>query len=96
MTDRPFLVAFDLDGTLVDSAQDLADSGNALLRSYGAPTLTTSEIVAMVGDGARELARRLLESRHVAVPLNHALARFLTHRFQNKPSHSITCGDHKK
>ena len=78
MTDRPFLVAFDLDGTLVDSAQDLADSGNALLRSYGAPTLTTSEVVAMVGDGARELVRRLLESRHVGVPLNHALARFLT------------------
>jgi phosphoglycolate phosphatase-like HAD superfamily hydrolase len=46
VTDRPFLVAFDLDGTLVDSAQDLADSGNALLRSYGAKALTTAEVVA--------------------------------------------------
>lgn len=78
MTDRPgFLVAFDLDGTLVDSAQDLADSGNALLRSYGAQPLTTPEVIAMVGDGARELVRRLLEARRVAVPLNHALARFV-------------------
>ena len=77
MTDRPFLVAFDLDGTLVDSAQDLADSGNALLRSYGAHVLATAEVVAMVGDGARELVRRLLEARNVAVPLNHALARFV-------------------
>lgn len=78
MTDRPgFLVAFDLDGTLVDSAQDLADSGNALLRSYGAHPLTPPEVIAMVGDGARELVRRLLEARRVAVPLNHALARFV-------------------
>ncbi len=77
MTDRPFLVAFDLDGTLVDSAQDLADSGNALLRSYGAPVLTSAEVVAMVGDGARELVRRLLVARNVGVPLNHALARFV-------------------
>ena len=78
MTERAgFLVAFDLDGTLVDSAQDLADSGNALLHSYGAPSLATTEVVAMVGDGARELVRRLLEARKVQVPLNHALARFL-------------------
>jgi phosphoglycolate phosphatase len=74
---RTFLVAFDLDGTLVDSAQDLADSGNALLRSYAARPLSTPDIVAMVGEGARELVRRLLEARRVAVPLNHALARFL-------------------
>jgi phosphoglycolate phosphatase len=78
VTDRPgFLVAFDLDGTLLDSAQDLADSGNALLRSYGAHALSTPDVVAMVGDGARELVRRLLEARNVAVPLNHALARFV-------------------
>ena len=31
----------------------------------------------MVGDGARELVRRLLEARDVAVPLDHALARFV-------------------
>lgn len=74
---RGFLVAFDLDGTLVNSAQDLGDSGNALLRSYGAPPLPSSDVVAMVGEGARELVRRLLETRHVQVPLNHALARFL-------------------
>jgi len=70
-------ILFDLDGTLVDSAQDLADSGNALLRSYGAPVLTSAEVVAMVGDGARELVRRLLVARNVGVPLNHALARFV-------------------
>jgi phosphoglycolate phosphatase len=78
VTDPAFLVVFDLDGTLVDSSHDLADAGNALLRSYGAPALPPADVVAMVGDGARELVRRLLERGRVGVPLNHALARFLT------------------
>jgi phosphoglycolate phosphatase len=71
------LVAFDLDGTLVDSSGDLADSGNALLESYGAAPLPPSAVVAMVGDGARELVRRLITARGLAVPIDEALSRFL-------------------
>ena len=71
------LVAFDLDGTLVDSSGDLADSGNALLASYGASPLPSKAIVAMVGDGARELVRRLLTAAALDVPPDAALARFL-------------------
>ncbi len=71
------LVAFDLDGTLVDSSGDLADSGNALLASYGAPHLPSKAVVAMVGDGARELVRRLLTAGALDVPLDDALERFL-------------------
>ena len=77
MTERGFLVVFDLDGTLVDSSRDLADAGNALLRSYGAPPIPPADVVAMVGDGARELVRRLLAAGRLAVPLNHALGRFI-------------------
>ena len=55
-----FLVVFDLDGTLIDSARDLADAGNALVAGYGVPPLPQARIVGMVGDGARELVRRLL------------------------------------
>jgi len=71
------LVAFDLDGTLVDSSGDLADSGNALLASYGAPPLPAGAVVAMVGDGARELVRRLLTARGLETPLDAALSKFL-------------------
>ena len=71
------LVAFDLDGTLVDSSGDLASSGNALLESYGAAPLPARAVVGMVGDGARELVRRLLAATGVEVPLDEALARFL-------------------
>ncbi len=73
----PFLVVFDLDGTLVDSARDLADAGNALVTRYGAPPLPASEVVRMVGDGARELVRRLLAASNLDVPLNDALIAFL-------------------
>ncbi len=71
------LVAFDLDGTLVDSSGDLADSGNALLANYGASALPKNAVVAMVGDGARELVRRLLTAGALDVPLDEALGRFL-------------------
>jgi phosphoglycolate phosphatase len=72
------LVAFDLDGTLVDSSGDLAASGNALLASYGAAPLSRDAVVAMVGDGARELVRRLLTATALDVPLDDALDRFLS------------------
>jgi phosphoglycolate phosphatase len=72
-----FLVVFDLDGTLIDSARDLADAGNALLVSHGLPALPRDRIVRMVGDGARELVRRLIAASSLDVPLDEALAAFL-------------------
>jgi len=71
------LVAFDLDGTLVDSSGDLADAGNALLAGYGASPLPSKAVVAMVGDGARELVHRLLTAGALDVPVDEALERFL-------------------
>lgn len=71
------LFVFDLDGTLVDSSTDLADAGNALLERYGRPALPSAQIVAMVGDGARELVRRLLAAAGLEASLDEALAQFL-------------------
>src|SRR4030095_16936769 len=73
----PALFVFDLDGTLVDSAQDLADAGNAVLEIYGCPPLPREQMVAMVGDGARELVRRLMAAAGIDTPLDEALAEFL-------------------
>ena len=56
------LIAFDLDGTLVDSQQDLAESANELLESLGASPLSIESITGMVGDGARALVRRVLKA----------------------------------
>jgi len=71
------LVVFDLDGTLVDSSRDLAEAGNATLATYNRPALPQADVVAMVGDGARELVRRLLTAASLDVSLDEALERFL-------------------
>lgn len=74
------LVVFDLDGTLVDSHRDLADSANAMLLEFGATPLAADEITAMVGDGAAMLVRRVLKRGGlVATDARHALERFLVH-----------------
>ncbi len=50
-------VIFDLDGTLIDSVPDIADNINAMLRKFGYPELTESEVKAKVGHGARNLVK---------------------------------------
>jgi phosphoglycolate phosphatase len=72
------VVVFDLDGTLVDSRRDLADSANEMLDGYGAPPLAEDAIVRMVGGGAATLVARALAAAHVDAPVENALARFLT------------------
>lgn len=73
----PELVVFDLDGTLVDSREDLAASANALLEELGAPCLSVDAVGSMVGDGARILVGRVLEAARLQTDHDLALARFL-------------------
>jgi phosphoglycolate phosphatase len=71
------LLAFDLDGTLVDSSRDLADSANALLVSYAAAPLEDPSVIRMVGEGAAVLVARLMAARGIEADPAEALARFL-------------------
>ena len=70
------LFVFDLDGTLVDSLRDLADSANALLAQCGARPLGEHEVGAMVGEGAATLVSRAFAAVTLVPPAD-ALARFL-------------------
>lgn len=58
--DKVKLLIFDLDGTLVDSRQDLANSINAMLRNYHRTELPADVIASYIGDGAPTLVRRSL------------------------------------
>lgn len=55
-------VAFDLDGTLVDSAPDLATALNLTLADLGRPCIPLDQVVTMIGNGARTLLRRGLNA----------------------------------
>lgn len=68
---------FDLDGTLVDSRRDLADSANDMLAGYGAAPLGEDRIASMVGCGAPTLVKRVLVAAGTHAPPEEALARFL-------------------
>jgi phosphoglycolate phosphatase len=68
---------FDLDGTLIDSRQDLADAANAMLHTYGARSLPVDDVVAMVGEGAGILVARALARAGVDIDPDDALPRFL-------------------
>src|SRR5258705_3309210 len=70
------LIAFDLDGTLIDSSRDLANSVNELLGELGAPPLPIEEVKAMIGSGAKVLIRRALAASGIPEDPD-AIARFL-------------------
>jgi phosphoglycolate phosphatase len=70
------LIAFDLDGTLIDSRRDLADAANDLILGLGGAPLPVDAIAAMVGEGATLLVSRALTAAGVTEPAD-AVARFL-------------------
>jgi phosphoglycolate phosphatase len=70
------LIAFDLDGTLVDSRRDLADSANELIVERGGAPLSEDAIGRMVGEGAAVLVARALRAAGLGNQPD-ALPRFL-------------------
>ena len=70
------LIAFDLDGTLIESRRDLADSANELIAELGGSPLSVEAVASMVGEGARVLVGRALVAAGLPDPPG-ALPRFL-------------------
>ena len=54
------VVAFDMDGTLIDSAADIGAAVNRMRVSFGLKPLPRGSVVRMVGNGARVLVARAL------------------------------------
>ena len=55
-------VIFDLDGTLLDTLDDLTDSTNYVLEKYGFETRTKKEIRSFIGNGVAKLIERAVPS----------------------------------
>ncbi len=76
-TERPALL-FDLDGTLVDSGDDLTAAVNHVLGQDGLPTVGREQVLQMLGDGAPVLVERAY-AHHGATRPADALTRFRAH-----------------
>ena len=75
-------IAFDLDGTLVDTAPDLCTALNLVLEESGNKTVPLSQMRNIVGNGARVMIERglALEGKRAnTAELDRLLARFLVH-----------------
>jgi len=71
------LIIFDLDGTLIDSAQDLAISMNATRTHFGLSPLDPALIYSFVGNGAAVLVKRAMGEGASQSLLDEALSYFL-------------------
>jgi phosphoglycolate phosphatase len=78
----PFdIIAFDLDGTLADTAPDIAAAINRMLADFGRAPLAEAEIRPLIGDGARNLLRKALAATGPVseAMLDEAHPRYLDH-----------------
>ncbi len=53
-------ITFDLDGTLVDTAREIAEAANRTLQEIGLPRRDTADVTQLIGHGTRELMMGLL------------------------------------
>src|SRR5215467_10774726 len=78
----PFdVIGFDLDGTLLHTAPDLAAAVNYMLTEFGRNELTQEAVIKMIGGGMRLLMERALAATGAMNPalVAEALPIFLRH-----------------
>ena len=79
---------FDLDGTLIDSQQDLVNSVNATRTWMGLPALDDHLVASYVGNGAPVLIRRALGDEASQDDVDRALEHFLAHYREHMLDHT--------
>ncbi len=84
------LMVFDFDGTLVCSADDLANSVNHTLRKLGIPVLDTEKIIGFVGDGVVKLIERSLGEKYRG-RFDEAMGLFRAHYAQHLLDTTALC-----
>jgi phosphoglycolate phosphatase len=64
---RPKAIVFDLDGTLVDSAPEIATALNTAMAGIGQPPFPLTEVQSFIGGGATVAVKRALAARGASV-----------------------------
>lgn len=77
------LIIFDLDGTILDTLNDLADACNAALAAHGFPPRTLEEVRLFIGSGISNLIQRALPEEAVEAMHAEVLRSFKKIYFSN-------------
>ena len=77
-------IIFDLDGTLLNTIDDLADAGNYVCAAHGWPTHTVDQFKHMVGNGIPNLVSRFTPDGLSEEELAQALAEFSAYYGEHK------------
>lgn len=79
-TTYPFpLVVFDLDGTLVDSAADIAEALNRTLVDWQLPRVPEATVLTWIGDGVRRLVEQAFTAAGSTIDLDTVMPGFMVH-----------------
>ena len=73
------LAIFDLDGTLLNTLEDLADSTNYIMRQFGYPERTLKEVRNFVGNGIRKLLERSAPKDTASEEIDRMFEQFKEH-----------------
>lgn len=83
------LAVFDMDGTILDTLEDLKDSANFALEKCGYPTRTYDEVRRFVGNGIRKLIERAVPEGLTAEQIDRVHEVFTEH-------YKVHCADKTK
>lgn len=89
-------VVFDLDGTLVDSSQDITRAVNTMLTEHRLPPLRSAQVQPLLGEGARSLIAAVYDIIGIEVEgarLSRDTARYLAHYAETPVRDSELYGD---
>ena len=84
--DETEAVVFDLDGTLLDTLEDLTDAVNMALEKYGLPLRSMEEVRSFVGNGLRNLMMQAIEEGE-DYPMFEELFVFFREYYENNCNH---------
>ena len=82
------IAIFDLDGTLLDTLQDLANSTNFALSSFGYPERSLEEVRRFVGNGIEKLIERAVPDGTPSEERSRVLAVFKAHYAEHCEDHT--------
>lgn len=87
-------VIFDLDGTLLNTLEDLTDSVNYAMDKYGFHTRTIDEVRRFVGNGLKKLMERALPSYVTDEQFQAVFTDFCAHYRRKLRKEDVSlCGD---